>query len=555
LQILVQEKKNMTNTRFTLLFYFILSLIFLQANAEEVNSNSDAPLFLGQLYGHISLPNNSGFESIMVQVLGAHQKDPFIYYTSPDQNGYFNLNGILPADSTVQLYISDQKGKLTPTLVSAYVSPSNIQNVGIYEIVMHDESFTQDLSILHHQKHDFTHTGLCGILISSYPDDSKNAKIFAYDRISKQAVSFDGQTIDSNGRFCFFNLDSPSGSDMYDFVVRSQNSIEKTFSFYLPRSTFLYDAEFDIDAALYRPVQSYSLKQDFDYGPSARWKRLNTINLATSEDYGFINYNPENLDNNLVYFPLSNELLEASYFLNGESSDHFFTLVPRTKLFQNANILFSEKTLSDHVYVDLENVFPIKFVTEGELLNFNYNLYYQTWNDKFGSVFVNIDLSQFNLKNRHDVWLNLRNISGQDVGVFQELVLDVENQSLSGFFFNLLPGRYQLFLTNSSGELLWTYEVRSYPNRVQVLASDLTLESSERLQRSDKDETVASQAVNENIDAEDLTSAFAHLNKEFDQIKKEQRLVMNNEFYQHDRDISCQKIPKPSLLDQLIHSS
>lgn len=529
------------------------SLIFgnfsVQITAQELEDSNHTT---GQLHGKIIVPAGSNLSSIMIQVVGANQHDTFTYYTVPNSDGSFNFDGILPPGSVVQLYIWDGSGILNSTTMSAYVTQKHSQAVGTYEIVMYDNEYTQNLAQFYKTTQDLTNTGICGSVGRFRPANGPKLKIFVYDRYLKHDSPLMTQELDDRDRFCFFNLSSLSGSDMYDFVLMSEDE-QKTFTYYLPSTTFLHGAFLDTNASLYRPIKPYIWKDDFTIANNKKtqWTKLDTLNLSTSDDYAFVSYDETKQDENLFYFPLTNELLEVSYFLNGETAERFFMLIPRTKLFRDVKINRLSNGISDQIYVDYENPLPLKLTTESDLIKINSNYYAQTWNEKLGSVFININLSQFDMTNSKDLKLTIRNIFGQDVGVFEELITNTPQRML-GFFLNLLPGRYQLFLSNTAGDLLWTYEIRSYPNKVQVVTNDWDQAHIDPTEY-ELFKNYAKIRMEHNYYAQNELDIFFEEKyvPETSLQKKEQVYIQNNSFFKHDIEKLCLREKTKGLLEHL----
>ncbi len=502
----------------------------------------------GQLYGKIIAPEGSDLSAITIQLIGANQKDAFQYYTVPNENGEFSFTNLLPAGSLVQLYIWDGQGVLERTIVSAYVSPMSEKEIGVYEVVMNDTQFTQNLSYVYNTNHDFTRTGLCGSLLKD-KNVPRVHKVLVYDRMAKSFGPLLEQDLDEKNTFCTFNLKSPSGSDFYDFVIVDENNLTHTFSYYLPQTTFVHNASLDMHSALYRPLQSYFWQDATISSQDTKWADLSSVNIATSDDYSYAYYEKNNLQNNLFYFPLANEVIEVGYFVPGENEGRFFTLIPRTQLVTEKNANLTNSVSDDHIYADYSHPYPIKLTTEYELLRTNSSLYSQTFTGEFGSVFVDLDLSQLNVHDKTNIQLSLRNIAGQNVGRFEELFVS-HQESYSGFFLDLLPGRYQLFVQNQNGDLLWTYEVRSYQNRVQVLTNEW-----------EQSQIHSQELANEIFTAqkEKYSSVFYEQNiielnepkEDLDYLYEEQMMIQNNNLYSYKISDLCNKIEPKGYLEKM----
>lgn len=537
-------------TKVSLFASFFACHVSIQSSAKDLDDYN----MQGQLHGRITAPSGANLSSVMVQVIGANNKDTFTYYTFPNQDGSFNFDGILPAGSIVQLYIWDGNGILNSTTLSAYVTQTHSKEVGVYDIKMFDSEYTQNLAQFHQTIQDITSTGLCGVVGRFRPENGPKIKILAYDRYFKHSQPLMEQEVDDRDRFCFFNLSSISGTDMYDFVLISDDDERKTFTYYLPPTTFLHGAFLDTNASLYRPIKPYIWKDDFSSqnDKKTQWTKLNAVNLSTSDDYTFVTYDEGKQDENLFYFPLTNESLEVSYFLNGENADRFFMLIPRTKLFRDIKINKLSNKNSDQIYVDYENPLPLKLTTESDLIKINQNYYEQTWNDQLGSVFININFSHLNVDHTSDLKLSLRNSSGQDVAMFEELFASTP-QRLLGFFLNLLPGRYQLFVTNTAGELLWTYEIRSYPNRVQVVTNDWDQAHPDPSESPLLSHYAKMRMEHGSFEASNSDVTMAEPAPEISTQKHEQLYLQNNSFLKQDSEQLCNRLRPVSLLKQLEH--
>lgn len=527
----------------------LASLILLNFFNNNLNASERNMADMGQLHGKIIAPQGTDFSSIIIQVIGANQTDPFLYYTSPKPNGEFSFDHILPAKSTVQLYIWDGAGLLDRTITSAYVSPRNQENIGVYEIVMHEMQYTQDLSSLQNIEHNFTKAGFCGVFGNQA--NLQFTKILVYDRMAKFLGPIQEQTLNSKNQFCFFNLDSPTKSDMYDFVLTTDSTQTKTFTYYLPSTTFVHNAYLDVSSALYRPIQPFVWQESYLNTTHAKWESLDTLKIATSDDYSFVSFNKNRQQDNLFYFPLSNDLLEVKYAIDGESADHFFTLIPRAQLMNGNKSKIINIDATNNIYADYTHPYPVKVASAAELSKMNANFYAQTWSEQFGAAFLTIDLAQLGLENKNDFVLSLRNIAGQEVGNFEELILE-QDHHFSGFFLNLLPGRYQVFLTRSTGELLWTYEVRSYANKVQIITND-GIENVKQYKNLVQEIYKAKKNEYKSFFVEENYQELTDTTAELALFENEQMLIQNNNLYSQDLAMLCNKKPLPSFLDKLVN--
>lgn len=524
----------------------------------EINQNlefkNSVPSFLE---GHIIVPNGIDPTSIFIQVIGLNSNDKLTsqWIRQVDDKGDFNFNNMFPAGSSVTLMVWDSSGLLDKRYLPAAVT----KNGGSYTINLNRTAFTRDLSRTFFQEQDSMLAGICGQVVGLAANEIEGAHVSLnemHGNLTFQANYFDNQNLpaptqtqlSANGYFCVFNAASSNDLFYYSILVELKNGVVRSFKVFLPPTSFINDIELDVKSALYRPIQS------FVWHPTAQnaWLGINSIQLTTSADYSPITVQKKES----VFFPLGEEFLTIEYNTNNNDwKNRFFILQSRTELF-NQNILDS---MSNHyspgqTYADTLNPVVLK-IFDPTLVKGIENFLEPLHANTQGSAFVHIDLSEFGIeKNNASVFL--RNMSGETISQFQPITTaDSSTETeVSGFFYFIPPGVYQLYVTDLNQNVLWTQIVQSFPNKTQVLtnASQTKLllnqeMSMPRAQQREESRAVVNlkeeQTQSQNIIAESEFTQSAH---ELQDLQSEKKFFLNNDFLKIDAREACQ-VPQNEL--------
>ena len=453
----------------------------------------------GKLEGQIFVPEGVDPSSVIVQVAGVKQFNQTSedFYTSPDKQGHFIFNNTFTVGSSLNLIFWDKQGQLNKRSLPVYVS----KFASFYNVFLEKSSVTSELAFSFGENQDVTRAGLCGKITGLTPDETLGSEVYLQDTKAQSIYSakyFDENYLPNlhqnylskNGNFCFFNVESLDNSFFYSLKLKFNNGDFKSFFVYLPSYTFASNVEFDAKSALFRPVQFYSWDNS-----SSQFYKLNNNNdlinwhseydvyFSTSYDFSSINFNKHS-QNNAVYFPLGDEFLNINYSYLDENDHHFFVFQPRSALF-NKKLLSAVQDFSPgQSYVDYTDPVVVKTFDPKTMKGKNLNNLIPLYNENFGSLFLNLDTSDF-LFDKKYIKVYLKDISGQDISYFTTIDSPTAEKEISGFFYNLPAGLYQLFVTvptavsncdncttfNTTEKLLWSSLVESLPNTTQVLTN------------------------------------------------------------------------------------
>lgn len=461
-------------------------------------TNHKTVLEYGKIEGHVYVPEGVDPSSVIIQVgaVNNFNQTSEDFYTSPNQEGHFAFENTFTIGSSLNLIFWDQKGLLNKRALPVFISKYS----GSYDVYLEKSSITAALAESFGRPQDFTKAGLCGRITGLSTTETIGSEVYLQD--SSYGNKFTAQYFDDNnlpssnqnylsqnGNFCFFNVESANNSFLYSLKLKLNDGILKSFFVYLPSYTFENNIEFDASSALFRPIQIFAWDNNKYYyklnsnADLINWHSAYNVSFSTSPDYSPIIYN-ENTQNEAVYFPLSDEFLNINYNLSDENKNHFFLFSSRTSLF-NKKIINSTKDFSPgQVYIDQTDPVVLKIFNPQVLQGKNLNKLSPLFNENLGSLFLNFDTTDFNF-DKKNIKFYLKNISAQDVSFFVALNPFDNKKELSGFFYNLPEGLYQLFVTvpssvsncdncttfNSNEKLLWSSLVESVANKTQVLTN------------------------------------------------------------------------------------
>lgn len=512
------------------------------------------------LEGSIVVPNGIDPTSIFVQVIGLNSNDKLTsqWIRQVDATGYFSFNNVFPAGSSVTLMIWDSEGLLDKRYLSAAVTKKG----GLYSIALNRSSFTRDLSRTFSQEQDAMLAGLCGQVVGAPANEIEGSHISLnemFGNLAFQANYFDQNNLPAptqdhlaaNGYFCVFNAASSNNLFFYSVSVQLRNGEVRSFKVFLPPTSFINDIELDVKSALYRPIKSFAWQGD-NTKAQTNWQEMNQIQLTTSADYSPILVKKRDP----IFFPLGEEFLTIEYNTNNkEWKDQFFILQSRTDLF-NQNILnaMPENYTPGQVYVDTLNPIVLK-IFDPTNLNGASNFLEPLHANTLGSAFVHLDLSEFGIE-KNSISVFLRNLTGETVSQFQPIALSnasSENE-MSGFFYFVPPGLYQLYVTDLSQNVLWTQIVQSFPNKTQVLTnvSQTKLLLNQELSMPQAQRKEELQALNQTIPTdptqpeEVIENEITQTAQELQELQTEKTLSLNNDFLKIDARVACE-VPQDEL--------
>ncbi|MES2613813.1 MAG: hypothetical protein V4591_00185 [Bdellovibrionota bacterium] len=431
----------------------------------------------GKIEGQIFVPEGIDPTTILVQVSGVVNFNSTAedFYQYADSNGHFVFENTFTTGSSLILFFSDRNGLLNKRSLLVNIS----ENSGIYTVYLERNSVTTALSEAFGTPQSIAKAGLCGRITGLSTFETTGAEVYLQD--SKDQMVFSAKYFNNNnlpdlqqnflsenGNFCFFNVESTDNSFLYFLRLKLNNGVFKTFFVYLPFDSFATSIEFDAKSELFRPIQFYSENP------------LYNVNFSTSSDYSSVL-----LDNNnskdAFYLPLGDEFLNINYRLEGENQQQFFIFQPRNSLLTK-NLLNSVEDFSPgQTYVDKYEPLALKVFDSKLIPADKLNL---LSNPDVGSVILNIDISHFYFDNKK-IKIYLKNISGEDVSSFIPLENDINKKEISGIFFNIPEGIYQVFVTvptsisncdncttyNFNEKLLWSSIVESLENKTQFLTN------------------------------------------------------------------------------------
>ncbi len=466
-----------------------LNLEFPYAVNELKQYNNECPR-VGSISGRIIVPENENYVSqfnneIAIRIVGidySHEESKrFEYY--PDKEGCFAIDNIFPVGSSVSLYIWDKQSILNNKVIPAYVG----LKTNYYNISMSSQILISELSKVFSKGtvQALESTGVCGYAIGLSPGDILGTSVNITNIHGKKftAKYYDHEDIPSiynnelteNGHFCFFNLNSceegmstcSSNSDYYKLSFFLKNGMTRSFNLYLPRYTFSDYNYYELNAAVYRPIEALSVKNYFGDLLTSSWTSVPKFNLRSSNYYSSVDISKKENKSDLVYFPLGDDFITLNYKMESAQSDRFFILKPRAEIFTDRFVSVLKSYEPGQIFVDKKDPVLLK-IFEPHSLNLKQEYLSPLYNVNLGSLFLSLGLSKYGI-NKNFAYVFLRDLSGEQVSSFVP-IKNSDHQNINGFFYNLNPGMYQLFVVNGlNGDILFTSVVQSYANKTQVI--------------------------------------------------------------------------------------
>ena len=527
---------------------YILIFIVLYSEFNLANQEMFVPLPLsgteqkkecprvGAISGRINISDNGYFnpdnyKNIVIRVAGVNYSKPesLLYEYYPNEDGCFSIQNNFHLGSSLLLYIWDTNSKYYYKTINAYVGlKTNYYDISVVpfeDVIYTSEAFSKKLNNnidpidsnveeIPAQSNTFNpqdstqslnNAGLCGYAIGLPPGDIMGTKISMTNARGKRfsAKYYNNNNFPSSklnklsmsGHFCFFNLNSCNeyfsectDNSNYKLSFNLKNGENKDFDLIIPNRTFSDSSVFDLNAAIYRPVQLYSIK-DFS---TNNWTK--TLDVEVNMSKGLINN--ESLKG-LQYFPVGDDIVKIDYKTSSTEKDRYFLLKPRAEIF-SYDILSSIKDYTPgEIFVDKNNLVNIK-IFDPNALNLSKDYLAPLYNTNTGSVFFSFDLAKYN-SSINSIKLEIRNVYGALVrstlkkniydnetydsslnlddfninGLNDLKVLHSNYDSLNGFIYNLKPGYYQLFVKSKTSDgkedILYTTLVQSFVNKTQVI--------------------------------------------------------------------------------------
>lgn len=469
---------------------------------QNLNNNEEQKTILkyGKIEGNIIVPDGIDPSSVVIQV-GAVNKFNLTsedFYTTADKSGHFIFENTFPVGSSLNLVFWDKLGLLNKRTLPVYVSKYS----GTYSVYLEKTSVTTDIALAFGDAQDYTKAGLCGKITGLTGAQIAGSEVFLQENSTGSIYtakyfnelnlpSLSQNYLSENGNFCFFNVVSSDNSYLYSLGLKLNDGSFKTFFVYLPSYTFNSFMEFDAQSAVFRPVQFYSWNHTSNnlYNISGNsetidWHPIYDINFSTSYDFASTNYN-KNSQNDTIYFPLGDEFLNINYNFSNDTESRYFIFQPRSALFNKDLLTVASSNFSPgQSYVDKNDPLILKVFDPKVLKRENSNYIAPMLNTNYGSAFFNFDATDFPFEKK-EIKITLKNISGEEVSIFQPLKNISERKEISGFFYNIPQGLFQLFVTvptnvahcdncttiNTNEKLLWTALVESLANKTQILTN------------------------------------------------------------------------------------
>ena len=398
--------------------------------------------------------------------------------------------------SSLNLIFWDRNGILNKRALPVSVSKS----ANFYSVFLEKSLVTTNLAYAFGLNQDMTKAGLCGKIVGltdveilgsevSLTENNTNNVFQSYYFDENYLPNLNQNYLSGNGEFCFFNVNSTTNSSLYTLRMKMNDGSFKSFFVYLPPYTFSTSINFDAKSALFKQVQMYSWQYekskyyDLSYKDDyINWHFTNGVYFTTTPDYSPILYDKKT-QNNGMYFPLGDEFLNINYGFN-QSDSHFFVFQPRSALFSKKYL----KTISDvkngETFVDKTSPLVLKIFNPNMLVGKEYNKIAPLFNKNFGSVFLNLDTSDY-IFDKNQIKIYLKDISGNEVSTFYKIDSLKDKTEISGLFYNIPVGLYQVFVTvpkefsncdnctsyNLKEKLLWSSLVKSDVNKTQVISN------------------------------------------------------------------------------------
>ncbi|KAB8030796.1 hypothetical protein [Fluviispira multicolorata] len=443
----------------------------------------------GALAGQIIIPEDDNYfkkynNNIVIRFGGIQysgkNSDEFEFY--PDNNGCFSIpKNVVPVGSSFSLYFWDQSGLLNKRILPVYVS----ENANFYNVILKSHGFTSTLAQLFSEdkKQYFENTGFCGYAQGVSPVDLEGGKVTLKNNYGKSFFakyftvddlpSRELNAMTQSGHFCFFNVNSclknefncNLESDNFRLQFNLRTGASYTFDVLLSAFSFSDDLFFDLNSSIFRPVEVKELVggRSFAYSNPAK------LSLKTSPNYSSVSVSNK-LKNELVYFPLGNDLLTIDYKLPYEKSGRFYILKMNSEFYTRNLLNLKEDYQPGQVYVDKLSPVILK-IFNPNLMKENQEYLNPLKTQDLGSVFLGLNLQGTIRSDKISVFL--RDFSGNNNIKF----FSVENKfvnDLVGFFYNVPIGFYQLFVINNQNNfIIYTALIQSVPNKTQVIIDEI----------------------------------------------------------------------------------
>ncbi|WP_186646544.1 hypothetical protein [Fluviispira vulneris] len=491
-----------------ILFLFTFSTngldVFAFVNEGNINQNpyqkENLCPRIGALSGQITIPEDENYfkkysNNIIIRIGGIQYTgaESYSFEFYPDNNGCFSIpKNFVPSGSSFSLYFWDQSGQLNKRILPVYVA--DVPNY--YNVILKTHAYTAALAELFSEdkKQHFENTGMCGYIDGVNPIHISGSQAYLQNNYGKifTAKYFTADDLPSrelsamtqSGHFCFFNVNTCSNdemqcnleSDNYKLNITLQNGEKFSFDLLLSPFSFSDDLLFDLKTSIFRPVNIKELSG----GQSISYKNSTNLSLKTSPNYSSVQISNE-MKNQLVYFPLGNDLLTIDYKLPFEKKGQFFILKTNAELYTKNLLSLQAEYKPGQIYVDktsplLLKIFNPNFIKDNkEYLN-------PLMTQDLGGSFLALKLNENFSANNVSVFL--RDFKGNSNFDFFS-IKNKFNNDLMGFFYNIPPGFYQLFVVDNMTQLIiYTTLVQSVPNKTQVIIDEINLEKV--LQQSDE---------------------------------------------------------------------
>jgi hypothetical protein len=483
-------------------FYFFLKILsafvtlyFLFSQKVFANDLGNHEAFqcplVGSISGQILVPEDNTYlyyysKEVVIRIAGIDytQKDSDAFEYTPTQEGCFSIPSFFPVGTTLALYIWDKRGVLNSRLVQVYVGAST----NYYTIQLTSYAYSSHLFELHDptSMRSFAHSGFCATAggLSNFElygsrvalENSFGKTFLAHYFTADHVLAQTEEYLTESGRFCFFNLDPCSKEESqcrsnpgyYKLSFLLKNGEIRNYSVYLLSNSFANDLYFDLKAAVFRPTKVFSVKNFYDEGANSQWSLDNTVLASTSAHYAPVEFHN---NNDLNYFPLTEDFVTISYRFFDQAPDRFFILKSRGEILNQRTVFLTEKYVPGQLIVDQKDDVILKVFHPDSVKSHKEFLDPLFVRDQ-GSVFVSLDLSVYD-ENKEFVSIFIKDIFGKEVSSFVHLN-HVDKKQISGFFYNLEPGLYQLFALNRlNGKIFFGSVVQSFGGKTQVITNDV----------------------------------------------------------------------------------
>ncbi|BBH51734.1 hypothetical protein [Fluviispira sanaruensis] len=469
-----------------------LEVFSLIKNEENILQNDNICPRIGALSGQIMIPEDLNYfkkysNNIIIRIGGIQYTgaESYSFEFYPDNNGCFSIpKNFVPAGSSFSLYFWDQSGQLNKRILPVYVA--DVPNY--YNVILKTHAYTTALAELFSEdkKQHFENTGMCGYIDGVNPIDISGSQAYLQNNYGKvfTAKYFTADDLPSrelsamtqSGHFCFFNVNTCSNdeqqcnleSDNYKLNIYLQNGENFNFDLLLSPFSFSDDLLFDLKTSIFRPVNIKELAG----GKSMSYLNTPELSLKTSPNYSSVNISNE-IKNQLVYFPLGNDLLAINYNLPFEKKGQFFILKTNAELYTKKLLSLQAEYKPGQVYVDKTSPLILK-IFNPNFIKDNKEYLNPLMTQDLGGTFLALKLNENFSANNISVFL--RDFAGNNYSDFFS-IKNKFNNDLMGFFYNIPSGFYQLFVVDNMTQLIiYTTLVQSIPNKTQVVIDEINMD-------------------------------------------------------------------------------